>query len=216
MAPISEKDDCTNPPSKLLASVRPFFDVYVLFYQLPIVRNDFKRAGVYNAFKIIVLSSWQRTSEGGEKKTDRQAIIMSKILEGMKLDNTIIFLESLSSLRYVMTKETPEQDDSEALWNCNHLYASGKVVLFENQDTALCQAYHLPEVLEFMNALAHGIVFQLNVTTLTPHARGMLYRDFVYHVLTTTDLMPLGLYRSVKKTVWVHPTELICQFERQT
>jgi len=89
-----------------------------------------------------------------------------------------------------MTKETPEQDDSEALWNCNHLYASGKVVLFENQDTALCQvdavlsfslsflanatlvqAYHLPEVLEFMNALAHGIVFQLNVTTLTPHAR---------------------------------------------
>jgi len=32
------------------------------------MKNDFKRAGAYSASKIIVLSRWQRNSEGGKKK----------------------------------------------------------------------------------------------------------------------------------------------------
>jgi hypothetical protein len=85
----------------------------------------------------------------------------------------------------------------------------------------------MPEVVDFIKIVSRGVVLQLNVTTLTPLAKvtqpqrsrpytrpplrthlarvsakqGMLYRDFLCLVVSTTDLIPLGLYRTDRETV---------------
>jgi len=183
-----------HPPSAQAWKKIGIFPKVFFVQGIPSDSVDLDRAGCDLAANVVVLSSpAQSGQDKGDVSIDALPIMIFRHAKKGKA-NLLINLIHTSNSQFLGAMGNPKDSDLE-----NPYYAAGQVFASSCLDTLMVQSYFNVHVVQLIERLISGYVFNIPISEFCPELVGYEFRE-VFKRMLENQLLALGIYRKRERS----------------